>query len=536
MLKNQKITYGLFLIFLSNPAGAVSNDAPVKIVNQIPKQLRARTFQNWQSQVPAQQKRQFPLTREDLPVLVIGAGPAGLAAMRALKESKIPYEAVEKAAALGGVWNPANPETPAYDHLAMISSRTTSDLGEPIPKEWPTYLPLKLVHRYLTHYARKFRLLKKIQFQTEVETVRKMSDGAWRAFFRSGEKRWHREYRALVSGVGNLNKTNRIVPTRLWHLAQQSGIHTIHASEFRNNQGYEGKNVLIIGMGVSAADIATQVSKVAKRTSISVRSTPWIVPTMVFGIPTDIFAGQEFPFPNFVKLAGFHSLQRLLIGHPTSLGFPKSPGHDLLDKLPVPDRGLVKALRDHQIILRTTVKEIRNGRVRYNRVDDPTEKIPGESNGKFSEEFKGELTGELEREFEGELEGELEEDIDEIIFATGYNQNVPFLPPKYGNLNDPNFHLTLLIFHPTEPGLMFIPSAIPAQGGWPLFWEQSKAIAAYLREEPKDSARIRQFNALRTAIPPNYKGDMFSRMNDYYVEMPIYLKLLQDFTKWMSGE
>jgi dimethylaniline monooxygenase (N-oxide forming) len=37
----------------------------------------------------------------------------------------------------------------------------------------------------------------------------------------------------------------------------------IHGSKYRDSKGYEGKNVLIIGMGNSGCDIGVELSKIA---------------------------------------------------------------------------------------------------------------------------------------------------------------------------------------------------------------------------------------------------------------------------------
>ena len=111
---------------------------------------------------------------------------------------------------------------------------------------------------------------------------------------------------------GTLNKSNQKFPPTLREDAQRAGIATLHAADFKNAQNFKNKNVLIIGVGNSGSDIATQISRVARRTVLAVRTTPWIVPLWAFGIPADVFARPTI-LPHWLKLKLFHRIQRLYI-------------------------------------------------------------------------------------------------------------------------------------------------------------------------------------------------------------------------------
>ena len=43
----------------------------------------------------------------------------------------------------------------------------------------------------------------------------------------------------------------------------------MHSHQFKNNEYFKNKSVLVVGGGNSACDIAVEISRVAKKTSIS---------------------------------------------------------------------------------------------------------------------------------------------------------------------------------------------------------------------------------------------------------------------------
>lgn len=70
---------------------------------------------------------------------VIGAGPAGLAIARALREKGIAYDHVERNRGVGGIWGIEAPGTPMYDSAHFISSRTVSGFAASrFPRATPT--------------------------------------------------------------------------------------------------------------------------------------------------------------------------------------------------------------------------------------------------------------------------------------------------------------------------------------------------------------------------------------------------------------
>ena len=67
---------------------------------------------------------------------IIGAGPAGLAAARALKERNLPYTQIERNSGVGGLWDIDAEGSPMYESAHFISSKYTSHFyGFPMPAD-----------------------------------------------------------------------------------------------------------------------------------------------------------------------------------------------------------------------------------------------------------------------------------------------------------------------------------------------------------------------------------------------------------------
>lgn len=76
--------------------------------------------------------------RSNLPVGIVGAGPAGLAAAEALDRIGMNFEVLERHSAIGGIWDIDNPGSPMYESAHFISSKTLSgSSGYPFGDDLP---------------------------------------------------------------------------------------------------------------------------------------------------------------------------------------------------------------------------------------------------------------------------------------------------------------------------------------------------------------------------------------------------------------
>ena len=87
----------------------------------------------------------------------------------------------------------------------------------------------------------------------------------------------------------------------------------LHAHDYRDNDFLRDKDVVVLGMGNSAMDIAVELSTVARSVYLASRRGAHIVPKFAMGQPIDTF-NTALPLPWALKRALFSLIVRATIG------------------------------------------------------------------------------------------------------------------------------------------------------------------------------------------------------------------------------
>ena len=133
---------------------------------------------------------------------VVGAGAAGLAAAKNLKQLRIPFDVIEREDDVGGNWYYGRPYSSIYRSVHMISSKAFSQYPDfPMPEEYPTYLNQEQAWEYLRSYARAFGLYAHIEFNRSVENIEAAEGGGWNVRLDGGVTR---RYRGVLIANGHL--------------------------------------------------------------------------------------------------------------------------------------------------------------------------------------------------------------------------------------------------------------------------------------------------------------------------------------------
>ena len=109
---------------------------------------------------------------------VIGAGPSGLSAARALQKQGIEVDGYEASHGVGGLWDITNPRSSMYESAHLISSRTTTEFAEFPMRSDADYPSHRVLRDYFQSYADHFGLTALFRFDTHVTRL-EPADGGW---------------------------------------------------------------------------------------------------------------------------------------------------------------------------------------------------------------------------------------------------------------------------------------------------------------------------------------------------------------------
>ena len=379
-------------------------------------------------------------------VAVIGAGAAGITAIKELIDANVSVVGYDKADRVGGLWvfESTSGLSPAYSSLHLNTSKGRTEFADyPMPADWEDYPAATKVAQYLADYADTFGVTERVRFSTTVERVEKVHDPETEAemweiesVHESGETHIDHYDAVIVSNGHNWDPK--------WPSPQYPGTFTgtqMHAHDYRTSEVFRGKRVLVVGMGNSAMDIAVDASYVAEDVLLSSRSGSWIVPKYLFGRPADATNGLLSVLPWRMRQAIAQRMLTLAVGTPQSYG------------LPAPSQGL---FQNHPTISDTILHRITHGEVRP-------------------------VTG-IER-FDGErvvlTDGRIE-DVDIIVWATGYRVTIPFLSSDHLGEDAETMPLYKRVVHLEDDSLMFTGLMQSTGAALPVVEAQAKLAAAHL--------------------------------------------------------
>ena len=375
---------------------------------------------------------------------IIGAGSSGITTARMLQTNNIPFDWFETSDNLGGNWYYKNPnkQSSCYQSLHIDTSKTILQFDEfPLPESAPDYLHHSDIYTYLNDYVDFCNLRDKITFNTEVLDAALTTEKIWQIELSNGEVHY---YDMLF--VCNGHHWSPRWPTPSFD-GDFDGIE-MHSHDYLTPfepHDLREKNVVVVGVGNSAMDIASELSQrsIAKNLWVSTRRGVYIFPKYVFGKPADKFTALSpgwLPAPIQRFLMDISA--PLMVGQMEKFGLPKPDFKPSQCHATVSGEFLLRA-GGGDIKIKPTIKNLEGEQVRF--VDESVENI------------------------------------DAIIYATGYNVEFPFLDKSLVNVVDNQLPLFKRIFIPEIPNLFIIGLAQVLPALMPFPREQLKLVEAYLQ-------------------------------------------------------
>jgi len=182
---------------------------------------------------------------ERVPVVVIGAGQAGLSVGYHLSQRGVPCVILDANARVGDTWRKR------WDSLRLFTSAKFDGLdGMPFPAPPDSFPTKDEMADYLESYAKHFGL--RVENGVSVDRLTRENG---RYIVRAGKRRFEAEHVVVAMATYQRGK----VPPFAKEL--DPGIVQIHSSEYRNLSQLREGGVLIVGAGNSGAEIAMETAK-----------------------------------------------------------------------------------------------------------------------------------------------------------------------------------------------------------------------------------------------------------------------------------
>ncbi|MGY1398681.1 flavin-containing monooxygenase [Streptomyces sp. SS10] len=293
--------------------------------------------------------------RADRPVYVVGGGPGGLSVAYALRAHGVRAVVLERSERVGDSWRRH------YDRLHLHTTRRRSALpGLPMPRRFGRWPSRDDVVRYLEKYAEHHRL--EIVTGVEVSRVERTEDGTGWLLHATGGRELTGS--AVVVATG-FNHTPRVPgwPGRDTYTGE-----LLHASRYRDAKPFAGRDVLVVGVGNTGAEIAVDlVEGGASRVRLAVRTPPHIVRRSTAGWPAQ-YSGilvRRLPVPLVDRISRLQA--RIAVPDLSEHGLPR-PETGLYSRvlegaIPVQDVGLIDAVRKGEVEVVAAVKGFEEGEV-----------------------------------------------------------------------------------------------------------------------------------------------------------------------------
>lgn len=234
------------------------------------------------------------------PVLIIGAGPGGLAAAAELRRLGVPSQVIERSDVVAPSWRTR------YDGLRLNTCRWNSRLRpEDRFEAGVPFFPLRdHAVRYLESFAARHEV--KVRFGVRVDRIDPCPDG-W-LLSTNAEPLTARQ---VIVAIGHQHTP--WMPA--WPGRDQFPGQILHSLEYRSPEEFRDRDVLVVGGGCSGLDIARDLAQGgAHRVRLAVRTQPNLLLKMSCGLPTDLLAAALFRLPTRIADPIGRLVQRLTVG------------------------------------------------------------------------------------------------------------------------------------------------------------------------------------------------------------------------------
>ena len=370
----------------------------------------------------------------------------------------------------------------AYRQLFINTSRDRMEYSDyPMPKSYPDFPHHTQIAAYFDAYVEHFGFRDRIRFETKVARAQRVAGGGWELTLDDGSVE---RFDALL--VANGHHWDPRWPEPMFPGHEGFTGQQLHAHAYVDNDLFAGKDVVVLGMGNSAMDIAVESSYVARTTYLAARRGAWIIPKYMFGRPVDQLP-QNPRIPFKVRQRMIHTLIRLHVGDPERFGLPR-PDHKFGEAHPTVSGRILDRIAHGTIAPKPNIRRLDGDMVEF----DDGSRVHA----------------------------------DVIVYCTGYKISFPFFDADLISAPENHIELFRRVFHPEFDDVFFVALLQPLGATMPLAEAQGQWIADYLKGEyalPPRPALLQDIEDETAAMRKRYVA---SKRHTIQVDFDDYLHAL----------
>lgn len=314
----------------------------------------------------------------------------------------------------------------------------------PWPPGTPDFPHHSVVARYFRDYATHFGLRSSIAFETEVLSCEPIEPSGYLVRVRHLPTQEVREelFSDVIVASGHHWSPALPHPYPPGHFEGEV-LHSHAYVDPKTPVDCSDRNVLVVGMGNSAVDIASELSRVggAGRVFVSARRGVWVLPKYIRGRPLDGEPSIPTWIPGKLRRWLVTRSFSLLHGRMKDYGLPE-PDHFIGEAHPTISTEFPALVGAGDISMRPGIERLDGREVLF-------------------------TDGSRER-------------IDVLLFSTGYRVEFPFFAESHVLVQGNDLPLFRRVFHPTHRHVFFLGLAQPTGAILPIAEAQASWIAEYL--------------------------------------------------------
>ncbi|EDV22235.1 uncharacterized protein TRIADDRAFT_50681 [Trichoplax adhaerens] len=231
-------------------------------------------------------------------VAIIGAGASGLTSLKECLDEGIEAVILEKENHIGGLWKfeeDVGKGGTVYRSTVINTSKEMMCFSDfPIPENFAPYMHNTSVMKYFDLYAQKFNLYEHIQFNTYVQQVKPASDysetGRWDVITKPADNPTAETTTTTFDGI-------MVCSGHHWDSRMPSfkGMDVfkgrqLHSHDYKDYRGHENTRAVVVGIGNSGVDVASELSQHCSQVYLSTRRGAWVFSRLgPGGDPIDVF-------------------------------------------------------------------------------------------------------------------------------------------------------------------------------------------------------------------------------------------------------